>query len=88
MERVDAQVEEVHVAVALGHACEPPDLVVDAFHDAGADGVVEAAQYLPCVCQHGVGFEYPLLQILLCRLLAGLAPKLAQLLFEVVVLLW
>jgi hypothetical protein len=81
MEGADAQMKEVHVAVAVGHGGEPADLVVDALHDPGADGLVEVAPDLPCEREHrigellegldgaGVGFEYPLLQILLRRCL-------------------
>jgi len=96
MEGVDAQVEEVHVAVAVGHAGEASDFVVDAFHDPGADRVVEVAEDLPRVGQHRVGeflqrpdgccvgFEHPVLQILLRRFFTRLIPELAHFLFEVV----
>jgi len=95
MEWVEAQVEEVHVAVAIGPASEPADLAVDTLHDTGADGMVEAAEDLPSVRQHRVGerferqeacgmrLENPLLQILLRRFLARLVPELAKLLFEI-----
>ena len=56
--------------------------MVDALRDPGADGIVEVAQDLPCVRQHsvvyllewldggGVGFDNPILQILLRRCVA------------------
>ena len=55
MECVETQVEELHIAVAIGHAREPADFVVDAFHHAWADRVVEVVEDLPRVRQQRVG---------------------------------
>lgn len=47
MEGIDAQVKEVHVAVAAGHARVSPDLVADALHYRVAAELLKAAEVLP-----------------------------------------
>ena len=49
MEGEDFEEQELGVAVAVSEACEAADLVVDAFHLAGTDGVVEVIEDAPCM---------------------------------------
>jgi len=84
MEGIDAQVKEIHAAVAAGQARVSPDLVADALHYRVADWLFIGAEDLPECVGNRVGeqFEWqdvgsirlnkPHLQIAVRRLFVGM----------------